>query len=504
MAESIIRLESVSKRFRIYHEKHSSLKENVLTMFRSRHLWEDFWALKGIDLEIPRGQMLGIIGENGSGKSTTLKLLARILRPDTGTVTVSGSLSALIELGAGFQPDFTGRENVYLNGAILGFSKREINDRFDDIVRFAELDRFIDTPVKNYSSGMYMRLGFSIAIHVNPDILLIDEILAVGDESFQAKCIDRIQEFRGAGKTIVFVSHALGAVTTLCDRVIILSGGKLVGDGSPEPTVEEYRRMMGTDHGIGQLTPAMPEQEQAQTLPPGVHESVTALDGRVDGVTQVAAWLEKRLNEPISIENLRERVVQLETTVGSSQQQGSVRDKALADLTGKLEDLENRIAILLSGGITPQPRQFGTRDVEILEVEFLDRQGEPSREFKSGEPMTIRLGYRVNNPVADPVVGVAFADQRGAVLFGSNTAIDQVRNIDLGSTGAVEIAIERLSLLGGLYFVTFAIHSPDDRVQYHRLENYYQIQIEPRRNYEGQVDLMCDWRVVPAGKNGVP
>lgn len=503
MAENIIQFESVSKRFRIYHEKHFSLKENVLTMFRSRHRWEDFWALTGIDLKIPRGQMIGIIGENGSGKSTTLKLLARILRPDTGTVTVSGSVSALIELGAGFQPDFTGRENVYLNGSILGFSKREVDDRFDDIVRFAELERFIDTPVKNYSSGMYMRLGFSIAIHVNPDILLIDEILAVGDESFQAKCIDRIQEFRKAGKTIVFVSHALGAVTTLCDRVVILSGGKLVGDGSPEPTVEEYRRMVGADPGVRRLTPGMVEQEQTERLPTGIPESVTALDGRVDDVTQVAAWLEKRLNEPISIENIRERLVQIETTVGTSQQQGSVRDKALADLAGKLEDLENRIAVFLAEGLAPQPRQYGTRDIEILEVDFLDKRGEPSREFESGEPMTIRFGYRVNNPIADPVVGVAFADQRGAVLFGGNSAIDHVRNIELGGSGTVEIGIERLSLLGGLYFVTLAIHSSDSMVQYHRLENYYEIRIEARRDYEGRVDLMCTWRIVPTDTGSI-
>src|SRR5262249_47585322 len=182
-----------------------------------------------------------IIGENGSGKSTLLKLVTRILEPTSGKVTVSGNVSALIELGAGFHPDLTGRENIYLNGSILGYSRRDMDRLYDDMVAFSELERFIDTPVKHYSSGMYARLGFSVAISVDPDILIIDEVLSVGDEAFQRKCLDRIDRFRRDGKALLFVSHGLDTVAALCDRVVWLDHGVVKGNGLPGPTIQRYR-----------------------------------------------------------------------------------------------------------------------------------------------------------------------------------------------------------------------------------------------------------------------
>jgi ABC-type polysaccharide/polyol phosphate transport system ATPase subunit len=233
-----IKVDDLWKKFFIYHERHQTLKETVLSMRRARY--EEIWGLHGIDLEVGKGQTFGIIGENGSGKSTLLKVIARILQPDRGDVSTNGRISALLELGAGFHPDLTGRENIYLNGAILRLSKKEISERFDRIVDFAELERFIDTPVKNYSSGMYMRLGFAIAINVDPDILLVDEVLAVGDEAFQRKCLDKIKHFKQAGGTILFVTHEVDVVKQICDRAVMLDSGKIVSQGDPKQVVRDY------------------------------------------------------------------------------------------------------------------------------------------------------------------------------------------------------------------------------------------------------------------------
>ena len=234
--DSAVLLDGLGKRFRLTHDRNWTLKATVLAGHRTRY--EEFWALRGIDLDIPHGSTFGIIGGNGSGKSTLLKMLAGILRPDEGTATVNGRLSALLELGAGFHPELTGRENVYLNGAILGFTSKEIRRRFDDIVGFAELDRFIDEPVRNYSSGMYVRLGFSVAIHVEPEILLVDEVLAVGDHTFQKRCLDRFAQLKAEGRTIILVSHDLDMVGWLCEQTAWIQQGTLRAVG-PSPNVIE-------------------------------------------------------------------------------------------------------------------------------------------------------------------------------------------------------------------------------------------------------------------------
>lgn len=238
-----ITVDGVSKRFRLYHEKNQYLKSTLLRGRRARY--EEFWALTDVSFEIHQGEAFGIIGENGSGKSTMLKCVAQILRPDKGSVTVNGKISALLELGAGFHPELSGRENVYLNGSILGLSKKELDAKFDEIVDFAGLERFIDTPVKNYSSGMYVRLGFAVAVNVDPDILVVDEVLAVGDENFQRKCTEKFAEFRNSGRTIVLVSHGLPVVRSMCDRAAWLSHGELQGVGDPGEIINSYA---GTTH----------------------------------------------------------------------------------------------------------------------------------------------------------------------------------------------------------------------------------------------------------------
>jgi ABC-2 type transport system ATP-binding protein len=241
MSQPAISAIGVSKYFRLYHEKNQYLKTALLRGRRARY--EEFWALQDVSLEIPTGSTFGIIGSNGSGKSTLLKCLAGILTPDKGTITHNGHVVALLELGAGFHPDLSGRENVYLNGAILGMTRAEIEERFEDIIEFSGLGQFIDTPVKNYSSGMVVRLGFAIAINVDPEILIIDEVLAVGDASFQLRCLEKIEEFRKQGKTVVFVSHGLDQVVKLCHTVAWLDKGTIRMIGPANEVVNEYSGM---------------------------------------------------------------------------------------------------------------------------------------------------------------------------------------------------------------------------------------------------------------------
>ena len=233
-----ITVEGLGKKFRLMQDRNWTLKATLLAGHRTRY--EEFWALRDVSFEIPTGESFGIVGGNGSGKSTLLKVLAGILRADEGSAVARGRLSALLELGAGFHPELTGRENVYLNGSILGFTSREIRNLFDDIVEFAELEQFIDEPVRNYSSGMYMRLGFSVAIHVEPEILLVDEILAVGDLTFQKRCLDRFARLRDEGRTIVVVSHDLDMIGRLCDSSVWINKGELASVGSSSSVLEDF------------------------------------------------------------------------------------------------------------------------------------------------------------------------------------------------------------------------------------------------------------------------
>jgi ABC-2 type transport system ATP-binding protein len=235
----VIRISGGSKRFVIRKDK--SLKERIVNFGRSRRHREDFWALREIDLEIRAGSTVGLIGANGSGKSTLLKLIGGIIQPTTGSVERRGRLAALLELGAGFHPDLTGRDNVFLNASILGLSREQTEEYFDSIVEFSEIGEFIDTQVKFYSSGMYVRLAFAIAVHVDPDVLLVDEVLAVGDEPFQRKCMDRIKEFQREGRTIILVTHSLAQVGELCDRAVVLDHGALVFDGDPGTAIQVLR-----------------------------------------------------------------------------------------------------------------------------------------------------------------------------------------------------------------------------------------------------------------------
>ncbi len=245
-----IRLENVTQRFRVIQERPDTLRELFSKFFHHESRYHNFDAVKNVSFDVPHGQMVGLIGRNGSGKSTLLKIIAGVYRPTAGKVEVTGSLAPLIELGAGFHHDLTGRENILLNGLLMGYSKRQMLEREERIIEFSEIGDFIDSPVKQYSSGMYMRLAFSVATEIDPDILLIDEILAVGDAPFKQKCVQRMQNFRQAGKTIVLVSHTMDQVALLCDRAILIDQGTIMADGPPEEVIAVYQSAL-TPEAVG-------------------------------------------------------------------------------------------------------------------------------------------------------------------------------------------------------------------------------------------------------------
>jgi ABC-type polysaccharide/polyol phosphate transport system ATPase subunit len=262
-----ISVRGASKRFRLYHDRPTSLKQSITRFNRQQH--EEFWAVRDVDIEIPKGSTYGLIGHNGSGKSTLLRMIAGIYRPTTGEITTRGRISALLELGAGFHPELTGRENIFLNASILGLSRKEIRPKVDEIVEFAGLGEFIDSPVKVYSSGMYVRLGFAVAVHVDPEILIIDEVIAVGDEEFQRRCFDHLYELRRRGTTIVVVSHSHALIQQLCDEIAWLDHGVLQADGEPAEIILSYLKKVDLaehDRLVRERTAGAQEDRSA---PPG-------------------------------------------------------------------------------------------------------------------------------------------------------------------------------------------------------------------------------------------
>lgn len=242
MTDIAVRVDDVSKSFRMYHERNQTLKSTIMRGRRSVH--EDFWALKDVTFDVPVGSTFALIGSNGSGKSTLLKCLANIYSPNRGSITHYGKLAAMLEVGSGFHAELSGRENIFLNASILGMSKKEVTRKFDEIVEFSGVEQFIDQPVKNYSSGMYVRLGFSIAINVQPDVLVVDEVLAVGDADFQAKCFSKFDSLKAEGKTVILVSHDMGTVERMCDNAAWLSHGELRTVGDASSTIAAYKESL--------------------------------------------------------------------------------------------------------------------------------------------------------------------------------------------------------------------------------------------------------------------
>jgi ABC-type polysaccharide/polyol phosphate transport system ATPase subunit len=406
-----IDLSHVSKVYRRYSGKQfATLKSALLqrSILRDLQPNEVFPALNDVSFSVPKGSTFGVIGRNGSGKSTALKLVAGITKPTSGTVKVDGRISALIELGAGFHPEISGRENVFINGIMLGLSRREIEQRFDDIVEFAEMREFIDAPVKTYSSGMYMRLGFAVAINVDPDVLLVDEVLAVGDEGFTHKCLDKFAEFRRRNKTILLVTHSLSMVERFCDHAVWLDHGEKRGEGDPRRVVDLYLSAV--------------EKTEDQQLASATAKAVAS--------AAVAPPAPPPPEEP-----------------------------AAATPEGELRDMFQAVE-----------GRWGSREIEITDVALLDQNGEASFVFHSGDPMSIRLRVTAHKPTTDFVFGISLFNADGVCCYGTNTFIEQMDPESLEGDVTVTFAVESLELVEGTYKVDAAVHTCDGYpYDYHRL-----------------------------------
>jgi ABC-type polysaccharide/polyol phosphate transport system ATPase subunit len=385
---------------------------------------------------VPEGATFGIVGRNGSGKSTVLKLVAGITKPTSGDVRVRGRISALIELGAGFHPEISGRENVFINGIMLGLSKREIARRFDEIVEFADLKDFIDAPVKTYSSGMYMRLGFAVAIHVDPDVLLIDEVLAVGDEAFTHKCLDKFGEFRRRGKTILLVTHSLNLVERFCDEALWLDHGRSRGAGDPRRVVAAYI----TDVGKA-------EEEELATSDARAREQAGAT---ADAIVDVLS------SQP-------------PVTPGSSP--GEVPRDMFQAAEGR----------------------WGSREVEIASVSLVGEAGQPAHIFSSGERLSVRLQIRAAKPVADFALGIGIFNADGVCCYGTNTDIEDYVPQEVHGVGDAVFTIDALDLVEGTYKLDVAVHRRDGYpYDYHRL--LYSFRVKSRLKDVGIYRPRHSWR----------
>lgn len=417
---------NVTKNYVIRHQKNPSLKDTIL---KGKEKYEQFLALDDVSFNVAHSETFGIIGANGSGKSTLLKIIASVLRPTKGEVIVNGSVSALLEIGAGFHPDLTGRENIYLNASILGLKRKEINKRFNDIVAFSELDRFIDMPVKSYSSGMYMRLGFSIAINVDPDILLVDEVLAVGDQAFQSKCYKVIYDFVRRGKTIIIVSHDLETISDLCQRVAFLKDGKIVEIGDSIKVVAKYR--------------AFVEELERQRI------------------------IQQQREE-------RRRIF-----------------KSVIESKRKVVDAEEieKLSKISSGGELDS--RFGSGDAEITKIELVSSEDNKPVDFcRFGDDVKIIMHVKFNNTVENPIFGIRITDHRNNIVYGTNNRLNQVKS-DIYHKGDYVIVTfrQKINLIGGTYYVSPSVGNKDTKTYCDWVINMMSINVIHRNIAEGIADL---------------
>ena len=410
-AIDVVNVSKVYRRF-ARQRQFATLKSALLkgSLIRDLQPDETFSALRGVSFQVPKGCTYGVIGRNGSGKSTLLKCVAGISRPSAGSITVDGRVSALIELGAGFHPEISGRENVFINGIMLGLSKKEVERRFDEIVEFAEMQDFIDAPVKTYSSGMYMRLGFAVAIHVDPEVLLVDEVLAVGDQGFTIKCLDKFAEFRRKNKTILLVTHSLDLVEKFCDQALWLDKGQTKAEGESKRVVASY------------IIDVEKSEEQ---------ELAKAESARLAATASVAAAAAAQPDSPTD-----------PVSTGDAP-------------TDMFKATEGR---------------WGTREIEILQVSLLGPDGQPGHVFHHGDSIRVRMQVRAHQPSKDFVFGLGIFNADGVCCYGTNTYLEEYQPDEFTGEGQVSFVVDSLQLVEGTYRLDLAAHKLDGYpYDYHRL-----------------------------------
>lgn len=442
--EGCIRFNNVSKRFRVEKSRPRSWQESLLHLISRKPTVsqeQDFWVLRDVTFEVGRGETVGLIGSNGAGKSTMLKLLTNIVRPTYGTIEINGRISALLELGAGFHHDLTGRENIYLNGAILGLNRQQIDDRLEDIIHFAELKQFIDVPVRNYSSGMFVRLGFAVAVYTDPEILVVDEVLAVGDAAFQRKCMERIYHMRRQGVTIFLVTHSMEVVQKMCQRAIWLHRGQIRADGPVNDVINHYNWYSYEEEAP--LTASFVEEAEPQPRQPEPADEVTETETETQGEAAESTEASEPTPEP-----------------------------------------------------SPEapPKRWGSGEIKIEQVRFLDENSQPRNYYRTGETLILELHYCAQEVIERPVFGLAIHNNEGVHITGPNS---QFAGCEIGRVegkGVVRYTITSLPLMEGTYYVSVASHDWEDTKMFDYHDRLYPFRVVPAKGEKyGLVTLRGDW-----------
>lgn len=500
----VIRFESVSKRFVLHRERARSFQDLALHLLQRRNgSREVFWAIKDVSFRVARGEFLGLVGPNGAGKSTILKLITRILEPSGGAISTRGRVAALLELGTGFHPDLTGRENIYLNGSLMGFSRRQIHQRIDSIISFAGIERFVDTPVRHYSSGMYMRLGFAVAVHSDPDILITDEVLAVGDEAFQNKCLQRMREFREAGVTILLVSHNLPIVRRLCDRVLWLEQGSIVLDGAPNDVIDAYVEQVAAEERAAQVSGAPPRLATPSVADLGdarlLGAELLGPDGRprwsvqagekmrlrvhyqarrsVPGAVVTATLSDREERTPIcstssyqlgmlgtvkpGVGALELPNLMLPLRRGAYQLSLSLYHMPDPPLWAHPDDVQhNAYTLVVDSPYSGPPIRWGSGEIVLDDVQVLGAQGRPTSTVATGDPL--RLQFHLSGDTSLPAIVRVQIHRREDWLLchGTNTGRAGL-SLAEASAGLLCLAYEQLPLLAGEYVISAGVW-PDE------------------------------------------
>ncbi len=450
-AEYAIEVKDVTKIYKLYDKPIDRLKESLSVRHREYH--RDFYALQGISFTVKKGQTVGIIGTNGSGKSTILKIITGVLTPTSGQVQVNGKVSALLELGAGFNQDYTGIENIYMNGTMMGYSKKEMDAKLPEILEFAEIGDFVYQPVKTYSSGMFVRLAFALAINVEPEILIVDEALSVGDVFFQSKCYRRMEEIRKSGTTIVMVTHDMGSIIKYCDKVVLLNKGEFIAEGSAGKMVDLYKKILA-----GQMEALRAEIESGTDFSGDkvVKEEISEQDGEAGGSGAGMGHSEEK-NGGLSD--------------GKSSKPSLMRD-------------------LLT--INANREEYGDGRAEIFDLGLLDERGNVTNLLLKGEMFTIRERIRFHAPIQAPIFTYTIKDKKGTDLTGTNTLFEgtDIKPVQEGDVYDVSFT-QKMTLQGGEYLLSMSCTGFEggEHVVYHRLYDVANITVISNKNTVGVYDM---------------
>lgn len=445
-----IEVKDVKKIYKLYDKPSDRMKEAFGFGKKKKHKLH--YALKGVSMNIRQGETVGIIGTNGSGKSTILKIITGVLNPTEGEVHVNGRISALLELGAGFNQEYNGIENIYLNGTMMGFSEKEIEAKLPEILEFADIGDYVKQPVKTYSSGMFVRLAFAVAINIDPEILIVDEALSVGDVFFQAKCYHKFEEFKKMGKTILFVSHDLSSISKYCDRVFLLNQGTLLGEGSPKEMIDAYKRVL-----VGQYE--LPEKPEGERL----------LDD---------AELQKKASEAAQRAGRAGRSGEADKAVGDSG--GSVEKENGAD--GRNPDL----------GKNPGALEYGTKQALILEYYITDDRGVRTTAVIKGSEFTLHMQVSFADNIPAPIFAFSIKNVHGTEITGTNTMIEKAFLESAHAGQLMNITFtQRMNLQGGEYLLSLGVtgYNGDTFEVYHRLYDAFSITVVSDKNTVGYYDM---------------